>query len=64
MTSCHVSLKPKSGPVAPHSATTKTAPRNADGRPLARDVAFAKLANQEEDFVGLMIASTPRVLGP
>lgn len=54
MTSCHVSLKPNSGPVAPQSATIRHAQKNADGRPVACDVAFAKVANQEEDFVGLM----------
>jgi hypothetical protein len=33
---------------------TPPATANADGRPVARDVALAKLVNQEEDFVGLM----------
>src|SRR5258706_13077826 len=54
MTSCHVSLNAKSGPVAAHSATTRPAHRNADGRPLAFDVAFANRPNQVEGFVGLM----------
>ena len=54
MTSYHVSLNAKSGPVAAHSATTRPAHRNADGRPVACDVAFANRPNQVEGFVGLM----------
>jgi hypothetical protein len=37
-----------------HTAMIPPATANADGRPVARDVALAKLVNQDEDFVGLM----------
>src|SRR5918999_621016 len=42
MTSCHVSLNPKSGPDASHAAMTAAASTNAVGWPLARAIQFAK----------------------
>src|SRR3989442_6057369 len=54
MTSCQVSLKWKIGPVTAHTAMTAPASTNAEGWPVACDVALAKLVNHDEDLVGLM----------
>ena len=54
ITSCHVSLKWKMGPVNSHATMTTTASRNAEGRPAAREIALAKLTKAEWDFVGRM----------
>ena len=54
MTSCQVSLKPKSGPVSAHSAMTAHAATNATGRPAAFAVHLAKRVNQVRDRVGRM----------
>src|SRR5258708_29943664 len=45
MTSCHVSLNPKSGPVIPHTRMTPTATRKALGCPVMR---AAVRANREK----------------
>jgi hypothetical protein len=42
ITSCHVSLKPKMGPVRSQARTTPAASANAIGWPAARAVQFAK----------------------
>jgi hypothetical protein len=53
MTSCHVSEKPKSGPVTAQTMMTSTASAKVAGRPVARAVHLAKRVNQCVDFVGL-----------
>src|SRR5499426_3729851 len=55
MTSCHVSLKPKTGPVPAQTTITMTATRKATGRPVARAVHLAKRVNQDLDFVGRIV---------
>jgi hypothetical protein len=47
MTSCHVSLNWKMGPVIAHVATTSTASTNVPGRPTRRDVAFESRVKRE-----------------
>ncbi len=42
MTSCQVSLKPKSGPLIAHTTMTANAIRNAAGRPARCAMATAK----------------------
>lgn len=54
MTSCHVSLNPKRGPVMPHTRMMVTARTNVTGRPEAREVHFAKRVKKEVDFVALI----------
>ena len=58
MTSCQVSLNPKSGPVTAHAATTETAIMKVTGLPVILAVNFAKRENQDFDLVGLI--SAPR----
>ncbi len=48
-TSCHVSLKRKSGPVSAQTAMTATARAKAAGRPVARAVHLAKRVNRDSD---------------
>src|SRR5262245_66531730 len=55
MTNCHVSLKPKTGPVPAQTTITVTATRKATGRPVARAVHLAKRVNQDLDFVGRIV---------
>src|SRR5215468_3535579 len=55
MTNCHVSLKPKTGPVPAQTMITVTATRKATGRPVARAVHLAKRENQDLDFVGRIV---------
>ena len=54
ITSCHVSLKPKSGPVAAQTTTMPKATANVAGRPDARDVDLVSFVNQLVDLVGRM----------
>jgi hypothetical protein len=58
MTSCQVSLNPKSGPVTAHAATTATAIMNVTGLPVILAVNFAKRENQDFDLVGLISRSS------
>src|SRR5688500_11715839 len=60
ITSCHVSLNAKRGPLTAHTAMTATASVNAAGRPEARAVAFANRVNQLRDFVGRIHPPTSR----
>jgi hypothetical protein len=46
ITSCHVSLKPNSGPVNSQTTISPTAAANTKERPVARAVRFAKSAYQ------------------
>ena len=46
ITSCQVSLKPNSGPVATHASTTPSASAKHNGRPVKREAAFAVRVNQ------------------
>src|SRR5262245_64952485 len=55
MTNCHVSLKPKTGPVPAQTMITVTATRKATGRPVARAVHLAKRVNQDLDLVGRIV---------
>src|SRR5262247_1478457 len=55
MTNCHVSLKPKTGPVPAQTTITVTATRKATGRPVARAVHLAKRVNQNLDLVGRIV---------
>src|SRR5215475_12684356 len=55
MTSCQVSLKPKTGPVPAQTTITVTATRKATGRPVARAVHLAKRVNQDLDLVGRIV---------
>src|SRR5215813_9230649 len=55
MTNCHVSLKPKTGPVPAQTTITVTATRNATGRPVTRAVHLAKRVNQDLDLVGRIV---------
>jgi hypothetical protein len=50
----HYRARDRLVPVMAHAAMIPPATANADGRPVARDVALAKLVNQDDDFVGLM----------
>jgi hypothetical protein len=54
MTSCQVSLNPKSGPVIAHAPTTETAVMKVTGLPVSLAVDFAKRENQDFDLVGLI----------
>src|SRR5262249_36198951 len=54
MTSCHVSLKPNTGPVHAHTTIPVTATPKAIGRPVTRAVHLAKRTNHDLDFVGLI----------
>jgi hypothetical protein len=49
MTSCQVSLKPKTGPTTAHASIVATAITNVTGLPAAREVAEAKRANLDLD---------------
>lgn len=51
ITNCHVSLNLKIGPVMIHSNITATAKVNVLGRPQKREVAFAKLAYQDDGYI-------------
>src|SRR5262252_4342206 len=55
MTNCHVSLKPKTGPVPAQTTITMTATRKATGRPVARAVHLAKRVKQDLDLVGRIV---------
>ena len=46
--SCHVSLKPKSGPVTSQSTMTAPARANTTGCPVARAVFLAKSENHDD----------------
>jgi hypothetical protein len=48
ITSCHVSLKPKMGPVTIHASISITAETNTIGLPVMRDVVFAIAEYHEE----------------
>ena len=61
MTSCHVSEKPKGGPVTAQAAMIAAASAKVAGLPAVRAVHLAKLVNQEVDFDGLT-TSPPKVL--
>src|SRR5687767_4906775 len=52
ITSCHVSLNPKNGPVTAQTTIVASARINARGRPVARDAALAKRLNAEVFFIG------------
>src|SRR5262245_5575801 len=54
ITSCQVSLKPKSGPLIPHSRMTRNARRKVRGRPVVRAVHFVKRVKADRDLVGRM----------
>ena len=58
MTSCQVSLNPKTGPSTAHSTMTATALTKVTGLPAARAVAVAKLANLDLDAIVLMRADS------
>ena len=47
-----VSLYLKNGPEISHATIRPNATMNAQGRPVARDVALAQRVNTERDFVG------------
>jgi hypothetical protein len=46
ITSCHVSLKPNSGPLSAHTMITTTASEKTDGLPQKYAVCFANLEYQ------------------
>jgi hypothetical protein len=52
MTSCHVSEKPKSGPLTAHMITTLTARMKVDARPAAREVRLARAPKNLEVLDG------------
>ncbi len=54
MTSCQVSLKSNSGPVTIQARITIAARAKVSGRPVIREVHFAKRVNQVFGFVGRM----------
>src|SRR6185503_10004200 len=56
MTSCQVSLKPKSGPLTAQATMMPAAMKKVTGRPDARAVHLAMRVNRERDLVGLMRA--------
>src|SRR5213592_5029282 len=64
ITSCQVSEKWKSGPVASHVSTTSVATRKDKGRPAQREVALATRVNQDRDFVGRIVFVTSDTLSP
>src|SRR5262245_29961230 len=55
MTNCHVSLKPKTGPVTAQATLTVNETRKATGRPVVRAVHLAKRVNQDLDLVGRIV---------
>src|SRR5688572_21474193 len=55
ITSCHVSLYPKNGPVTAQATTTDSARRKVYGRPEMRALVLANPVNQLRDFVGLIL---------
>ncbi len=63
MTSCHVSLKWKSGPVMAQTSMIATAMANVAGLPVMRAVNLAKRVNHDFDFVGL-ISFSPSIQRP
>ena len=54
ITSCQVSLQPKSGPLTSQASTTSNARPKVNGWPVARDVALVKRTNQRLRPVGRM----------
>ena len=54
MTSCHVLLKWKMGPVAAHASTRARAARNAWGLPVARAVALEQTVKKLAVLMGLI----------
>src|SRR5436305_711709 len=62
MTSCQVSLKPKSGPVAAHSRTEPSARANARGCPLNAAVRHATRENSCDALRVLPSAVSPHEL--
>src|ERR1044071_5150729 len=54
MTSCHVSLKPKRGPVTAQTMMVPAAMAKARGGAAARAVHLAKFVNHVVDFDGLI----------
>src|SRR6187399_3230759 len=69
ITSCQVSLYWKNGPESSHTTIRVQARMNAQGRPVARDVALAQRVNTECDFVGrtgppIRLAAKGEVDGP
>ncbi|MNG31950.1 hypothetical protein D3C84_1178490 [compost metagenome] len=51
ITSCQVSLKPKSGPLTIQASTTATATAKTGGRPEKRAAALAKRVYQSKRFM-------------
>jgi hypothetical protein len=56
MMSCHVSLKPNSGPVIAQIMMTATARMKVSGLPVARAVHLANRENHDWDLVGLILS--------
>lgn len=50
-TSCHVSLKPKSGPVTAHKMMIAHAPKKAAGCPVKYDAFFESVVNRFYFFI-------------
>jgi hypothetical protein len=46
ITSCQVSLKPKSGPLTAHTVTVASASAKAAGLPVTWEIHFANVVNQ------------------
>src|SRR5687767_3201904 len=55
ITSCQVSLKPKTGPVTAHATMIDAAMMNVSGRPDACAVALVRRVNQLRGFVGRIV---------
>jgi hypothetical protein len=55
ITSCHVSLNPKMGPVTTHAIIINAARINALGCPVVWEAQVAKRANRDETFFFVIV---------
>jgi len=62
--SCHVSLKPKTGPVTAHKSSAPSAIANATGCPAAREVHFANRVKKEVDFMAIQNRNLNKISEP
>jgi hypothetical protein len=64
ITSCHVSLNPKNGPIAAHATMTPAAVMKVTGRPAVCAVALVSRVNQLRDFVGRITPPLSSIQSP
>jgi hypothetical protein len=64
ITSCHVSEKPKSGPLTAHTMTTPAATIKVDARPAASDVLLARSPKNLDTLEGSLACFLPLMFAP